>query len=440
MAENTAVATQTELGSLNFALQQAAENLASHANGSMSEAHGMDMYPGRADDGYGNDVTYYEDSNGDQVGTKYVRIILAGIAYYVPAKITTLAGKAPSTGITDTDLTAYGVSSGQGSSHWVTQFQLDSAHYIQEVLETYLLPHTEKGYWEAHTGFDSAITSATNDSAGHAVGSRLLPIPIDGNFWNIVASTRLGGPLQPVMMNPFNPTSVYYSLSAGSSADNPTTIYPVYVRGTKPLTYSYECYYGGIWNALPSGMSPCWKNKGTGAGTAVTYSSSTGILHQQDCSGPGGDDYDEIWLRLTVTNAAGNTHADINGNDLLFKIQVQDHAPCCWFARQCDISRKLSVAQWKIMGEIEKWLYGYNRRYCAWYVHHGKGLVERMLANGMPQAWFEEFITQITQLYLSQPERAEILYVKTVREMLLKHWPSTTRLYCLRLNKAEIPR
>ena len=438
MAENTAIATQTELGALNFAIQQATENLAAHVNGSLSEAHGIGMYPGLADDGAGNDLTYYRDSNDDIVGYVYVRIVMNGVPYYVPAVVTTLAAKPATTGIADTDLSTYGIATGPGGSHWVTQFDLDVAQYIQEVLDTYLLPHVQKGYWEAHGNFSTPIPSIKVDSAGHTVGDTLLPIPVHGNYWDILGNLRFGGPLQGLVMGPFSPVDVYYDLPAGSSDNFSTTITPVYLRGTKPVTYSYEYYYAG-WHALPSGSAPVYVNSGNGAGTAVTYNSTDGILFQLDCGGPGGDNYDEIWLRLTATNPAGSTHADYLGSDLIFKIKVQDHASGCWFATQCETTLKLSAEQWTIMGEIEKWLYVYNRRYCAWYVRHGKGLVEQMLAQGVTQKWFEDFISQITRIYPSQPRHARMLYVKTVIEMILKYWPQGTRVCCLHLNKLGIP-
>ena len=192
MPENTSITTQSELADVNFALQELANNLGAHANGSLSEGHGINIFPGRNPDPYGNDLTYFMDALGNVVGTYHICFLVDGIQYWVPGQATTLPGQDAARGVTDINLSSL---VGSGGDNWITKFTNTVQTYISQVQDTYLIPHTRLGHWQAH-GTLIVEPQTTYNSAGVEVGNYIIRLGVNGGELKIVANTRFSGPVQ----------------------------------------------------------------------------------------------------------------------------------------------------------------------------------------------------------------------------------------------------
>lgn len=415
-----ALATQSELAALKDALTLVSENLNAHVNDSLSKAHGINLIDGPANDGNGNDLSKYQDSAGDTLGTHFVRFSINGVVYYAPAKDSTLAGKTGS-GSIDTSGQTDAAKATPSATSLITDYATIEAQHAN-VVDGLLLEHTGLTHQSAH-GNMSVLAQTTFDTDGHIVGHYVVQMVVDGILYNIPCDTRLGGPAQSPRIAQFTPSSARVDSPSGGGGYAPYTIFPNVLGGTKPFTYSYEYYKAGVWTAITPNVGTSIPFVNSGNSVALSYSSTTGSMTFTSGE-PGGDSYDVVRVRLTVTGPGGTTNVDSGNNLVTFEFQVQDHAPCCWFCSQANISRRLTAEEWSIIGTVEQHLFGRSRRMVAWYVKRGQPLVNKMLEAGVEQAWFEKFTDHVVTLFKEgKLAEAGIFYRDTVAECTLKYWP-----------------
>lgn len=191
MSDN-AVSTQAGIGTLKTVLAAVSDNLSEHVNTSLSKAHGVNMATGPSNDGNGNDLSTYQDSNGDLVADKFARFTVNNTVYYAPAQLTALPGKSATNGVEVRSATAEGVD----TSAWITDYVTQSGTDLYTAEDTFLKPHVLKGHWETHAEI-TAVNENTLDSAGHVVGTTSLNVVVGERVYKIPSSSRIGGPVQP---------------------------------------------------------------------------------------------------------------------------------------------------------------------------------------------------------------------------------------------------
>ena len=191
------LSTQSALDAVYFQLTQLADNLAAHANAPLGIAHGFNFFhPLNFTDQYANAITSYVDDADNTVGDLAVTINIGGVRYFCPAKLTTLDGQTPMSGL-PAEITAFlTASNGADETNWVTNFASALATYVNTMNAQYLLPHARLGYWESHRNVTAAPRTWT-DSAGHVVGDVSVKIPVGGTVYEIPARTTLGGTVKP---------------------------------------------------------------------------------------------------------------------------------------------------------------------------------------------------------------------------------------------------
>jgi hypothetical protein len=92
MADRSIV-TQVGIEDLKFALSEVAENLSTHINASLSKAHGLNIINGYIDSD-GNDLTTFQDSQGNVMGNYQLLFFINNVPYFAPALATALDGPA----------------------------------------------------------------------------------------------------------------------------------------------------------------------------------------------------------------------------------------------------------------------------------------------------------------------------------------------------------
>lgn len=376
MPENTSLATQSDLDAINFSLQQLAENLAAHTNGSLSEGHGIGIFPGYTD-ADGNDLTNYEDSNGDTVGTYHIRFIIGGVSYWVPGQISTLDGQASDHGLT---VNTQGIESRDGSS-WVTKFVQDIAPYVDQVGVDYLLPHTELGHWEAHGGL-AVSTATTTDNAGHTVGNRLIHFGWNGVVYTLVAHTRFGGPAQPPRLTGNPPANLKVTIPEGSgnSCDVPITFSDP--EGTKPFTYQWQYYDdgGAVWQNFATGLNVnnplSGVNPGWSGGINYDWASTSTITFRIINVDPGSDKTRSVLLRCHITNSAGS----VNTSTTTFTAKDETGS---WIMLEVMKTRTFTSTELFRIHKLRAWGFRHRNDETNFYTGPcGKELVRRMREAG----------------------------------------------------------
>jgi len=309
MAEKTIV-TQGQLGDLKSATQQEISSLIFHSGDSMSSAHGLNIMNGPVNDGNGNDLSTYQDSNGDVVGTAMLHVVILGVDYYAPVITTTLDGQSALTGVVP-DINAL---LQPGSNAWVTDYATEATEDAQLALTGLLLPHTRQYYAETHSRI-TAQSGVTSDSAGHIVGTHVLTCYVGQQKIHIPASTRLGGPAQLPRLPAFG-ISTQQSLDTNhgeQKRDNEQYVYmwsrPA-IGGTLPITFTWQVNYktdgSGAWIDLPViGTKTALPTEKPGWYVIV----GTTFAAQMFCS-------DDDWRLMLVvrgkyTNAAGDAYSNL---------------------------------------------------------------------------------------------------------------------------------
>lgn len=303
------IITQAALDPIKTWEAEIAENLVAHANSTLSKAHGWELivlpHPFVVD---GNDVSVYQDSNGDLVGNYMVRLTFNNINYYAPVNVAYLAGQNPLTNV----LSTAGVVQGQGGTAWVTDFSATTQANLIATNTQLLLPHTLLGHWEAHTGgVYSVLPQIVYDSAGHIVSNYVAKIIYKGQQLLLPCHTRLGGPLQPMRLQPGSITAQlgtnFNHVSMGADDNQYASyLYLPPIGGTLPYTFKWQVFSlpgSGTWMDLtpPSGSTP------TAAGGS--YSMLANTIQFQVSSGSD-DSHLMLTCRGAYTNAAGTTYSN----------------------------------------------------------------------------------------------------------------------------------
>lgn len=311
MATNKSIITQAALEPIKAWEAEIAENLIFHANTSLSKAHGWEYvsltHPFIVN---GNDVSVYQDSNGDLVGTAQMRLSFNNINYYAPLNASTEPGQPPITGIEFSASAAQG----QGGSAWVTDFSTESQAHLIATNTQLLLPHTLRSHWEAHTGGVYTVRpQPVSDSAGHLVGRHVAVIVYKGQQLLIPCDSRLGGPPQLMRLQPGSITTKlgtnFNTCSMG--ADDNQFGYMYYlppIGGTLPYTFKWQIKAEpsiGAWNDIP--LIPTSGNTPTEVGGSFLIN-STNIRFTVN---QGNDDSRlQMTVRGAYTNEAGTAYSN----------------------------------------------------------------------------------------------------------------------------------
>jgi hypothetical protein len=439
------IATQGELATFQDILDRMTTNLWFHVNetqvgqplgSSLSQAHGIDLIVGTTD-ADGNDVSEYQDNNGDRVSdasasgkANFVRFVIDGVPYYAPLQTTTDAGQAAGTGaLSSTDPSA----DMPGGSALITDYATIESQ-AAENLDSLLREHAQLPAQRAHLPL-TVIATPTLDSAGHTVGTHLIKLQYNNIVYSIPACDRLGGPVQGVrgLSCPTctfdGATHGHYGLSgctlnmntkAGASWPGHVSLHYTFTTGTLPITYLWE-YYISSWEPQVVGS----KIDSTGHGGLTPLSGISGTITSLPTTldstwtidPPGGDDNNTFKMRIKLTNSQGTTY----GCEIT--VYIKDHAACCWFCTQSNKTQRISEEQWATVGLIEKDLFRKCPRMVAWYLSYGDDLVGRMLHNGVPQSWFEEFTVDLLGVYKGKGlDAAARFYVEQVGQATAWHW------------------
>jgi hypothetical protein len=193
MADRSIV-TQVGLGDLKFALQEVAQNLFSHINSSLSKAHGLNIINGYVDSN-GNDLTTFQDSQGNVMGNYQILFFIGNVPYFAPANLTALAGQPETNGSINTDTAQEDAFSQQGGSAWVTGYTSDQVAQAEAINTDVLVGHTQQIYYATH-GNMAVTASTTFNSLGAQVGTHLVTLRYNGLVYQIPVCDRFGGPSQ----------------------------------------------------------------------------------------------------------------------------------------------------------------------------------------------------------------------------------------------------
>lgn len=269
MAAQKNLITKARLEAIKDAQRTLIDNLAAHANSSLSKAHGFVFYnlPHPTLDSEGNDISSYTDSHGDRVGYYQLRLTYNNTNYFVPLETSLLPGKDATTGLSVTPSTQVTT---PGSTVWVTDFTPEDEQDLINANQSLLLPHTQKGHWETHTGGVYQIIAQTvYDNAGHTVANYVARVIVDGVELLLPCEPRAGGPVQPVRFG-FPGISTFegsnHNICEMGRDDTQTGMFWFNVAGgTLPYTYKWQINtyapVSGAWGAAykdPSIGSGSW--------------------------------------------------------------------------------------------------------------------------------------------------------------------------------------
>jgi hypothetical protein len=293
------IVTQVGIEDLKFALAEIAENLDAHINASLSKAHGIGLMQGFVD-ADGNDLTTYQDSNGDVIGNYFVRFVVNNVAYYAPAIATALPGQEATTGIVDTS--ADGEFEEQGGSSWVTSYTSDQVAQANAINNDVLLPHTRQPHEDTH-GSITAVLQTTFSSLGHTVGTHIVQMRIGGNVYNIPASNRLGGPLQPPRIGGI-PTNLSVEIGEGDPNDCDVPVTVPFLGGTKPVEYHWQYNNSAVWTDITPAASGSLALPGWDSGIDFQWADTSVPTFRITKVQPGSNETRSAQFRCRVTNAA----------------------------------------------------------------------------------------------------------------------------------------
>ena len=432
------IATQSQLEYVDFTIAQVLDNLAAHANADLSTAHGFNLIFGPADDGHGNNLSYYSDAAGNLVGAFQLSVIIDGNQVCVPANITTLPGESSGSG-TSLDPTL-DTQTGAGPSNWITEFEDQVSGLLTTILQSYLLPHTLDGYWEVHGGVILVEPETTHQgpsgsgsaegwwsSAAIFVADASLVLSAGGATLRIPASTRLGGPPQNVTLSGWETSALVaaksphkVSFPPGGSDTWNYTVGPVIATGTGPFSYTYEYEVAGNYtgNTIPPNTNTGIPFQTSGGAILVNYNPDTGFIEFKSGS-PGGNNYSTVGVRVTVTNS-------VSSAQLIFIFGVQAHTTCCWFCSEANQQTRITPEAWEVIGEVEREVFRMAPRALSSYIKHGHRLVDKMKAQGAPPEVFVAFTCKVLEIANGAGrEAAARFYIDYVTQAVRAYWPDT---------------
>lgn len=449
MAEKSIV-TQGQLGDLKSALNQEADSLMFHSGDSMSAAHGFNILNGPANDGNGNDLQQYKDSNGDVVGTAMLHVVINGVDYFAPVAPSALAGQDPNAGVVP-DLSPL---LQPGGNTWVTDYATGATSDANLVMSGLLLPHTRQFYNETHSRL-SAQTLNCYDNQGHLVGSHVLVLYFGQKKIFIPCSTKLGGMSQPPGIAPATQCPALIAHDGSYDGTTLPGVCECYMRfnspggggpsgsfhirwsgitGTMPMNYTVQGSADGTtnWADLAANASNPYNNVGLTTDDTL-YGNTGGVLgavsagRTVDFSAypetAGGDDGGAVYIRLKLDNSAVGAGGGI-GYTCAVRYWIQDDTKCCWFCSEANKHKRISPENWKLIGRVEQAVYKRDRRALTSYIKHGDKLVERMIAHGVKPEHFVGFTDKIVDLAIhGYYEEAARFYMQFVANEANIHWP-----------------
>jgi hypothetical protein len=292
------IVTQVGIEDLKFALAEVAANLDAHVNASLSKAHGINLLAGYTD-ADNNDLTTYQDSNGDVIGNYFIKWVIESVAYYSPAVTTVLPGQTETTGIVDTS--ADGEFEEQGGSSWVTSYTSDQVAQANAINTDVLIPHTQQAHENTH-GSIAVIQQDTFSNLGHTVGTHVVQVKIANNVYNIPASTRFGGPLQAPRIGGI-PTNLSVEIGEGDSNDCNVPVTVPFLGGTKPVEYHWQFNNAGVWEDITPASSPL-ALPGWDSGIQFQWASTSVATFRITQVSPGSNETRSAQFRCRVTNEA----------------------------------------------------------------------------------------------------------------------------------------
>jgi len=428
MAKPNNVITQSDVQAVKAYEQLLADNFAAHANASLSKAHGIEfVYTVGLVDADGNDLSTYQDSNGDVVGTAMMRLTdpFSLFSYFVPLNGSTLAGQDVSTGVA-TPITSAGV---QGDSAWITDLSTEALASLSAANDTLLLPHTRLAHWQTHTGGNlyGILPQNTFDSAHHLVAEYVAVFIYKGKKLLIPCSRRLGGPLQPPRILNLTPSTASLH-TTGSSGDYGIYFSPTVSGGTKPMTFAY--YYNTNLPAdinstnwagpIIAGSTQNVRNSNGDSDFQFYYDSATGAAHIINGGGGGG----ELRLKLEVTSPTGVTQTLYGTNNLATFIFYFSHSSECWFCTEGHKFSKIPYSQWKTLFKLAEPAEALCPLGVAFYFEHGHELVTRMYEGGEKPEDFYNYVQSSIQVAATAGlTEAAAFQVDYIHKACAKYWP-----------------
>jgi len=303
--------TKAQLEEVKTAQSLLADNLYAHANASLSAAHGILLYylPHPSLDANGNDVSFYADDHGDRVGYYQMRLTFNNVNYFAPLEVSTLPGKDPLTNVIDASGETVVAPAVPGGTAWVTDFTPEDTEDVIVTNDSLLLPHTQLGHWETHTGgIYQILSQAVYDNAGHKVSNYIARVVVDGAELWIPCDTRLGGPIQPVRLAFPGLTTFLGSnhniCEMGRDNTQEGSFWFNFGGATLPYTFTWQL---NTYAPLTGAWGPAYKDPGVGLGSWVDIPSSpsTGNL-------PGGSPYVGTYEhvppnKIKITVSVGNS-------------------------------------------------------------------------------------------------------------------------------------
>jgi hypothetical protein len=291
------IVTQVGIEDLKFALAEIAENLDTHINASLSKAHGINILTGYID-ANGNDLTTYQDSNGDIIGNYFLRFVVANVIYFAPAIVTSLAGQPATSGVVNTS--PDGEFDGQGGSAWITDYTSDQVQQAEAINQDVLIPHTRQPHESTH-GSMTVVLQNTFSSLGHTIGTHVIQIKFSNSLYTIPCTTRFGGPDQGPRISGI-PTNLSVEIASGDSNDCNVPITVVFNGGTKPVAYHWQFNNTGVWTditpAAGSVVLPGWDS-----GVEFQWSDTSNPTFRITQVKPGSGQTRSAQFRCRVTNA-----------------------------------------------------------------------------------------------------------------------------------------
>jgi hypothetical protein len=422
------IVTQAEIAELKFQLAEIADNLSVHINQSLSKAHGINLVTGYVDSN-GNDLTTYQDSNGDIVGRYFIVFFVNNTLYYAPGQATSLAGQPETTGQIDTTGTEELIQ-GTGGSAWITDYTSVDVLAAQNVRDDVLLPHTLLGHWETH-GSLTVLPEVTVDDAGHTVGRYVIKMNVNNVTYKIPCDVRFGGPPQPprilsdAIFPQYGATAVHITSPKGTSFSSqvPGGVLQASATfgGTKPVTQAWQVFDVTDFIDLPAST---YTQPGTGWN--ITYTGqTTGTLLISD-GNPGGNNITRSgFLRLRANNGTG----DVFSRQLTLTLTDETGCWICsevWRARRAAglPARNTDDKYNEHFRDLVKHFLRYNREMARFYLHDCEPLVQKMKLAGVNFVEMTGFNDSIIRLMRAgEKQAATILYMQTIMDCIATYWP-----------------
>lgn len=427
-----ALATQAGIGELKTILAAVSDNLYAHVNQSLSESHGINTATGPADDGNGNDLSVYQDSNGDLVGPYFVRMTVNNTVYYVPAQATSLAGRNPDEGVVVTGTPADTV----GQSALITEYVTQSGTTLYEAEDTFLTPHVKLGHWETHAGM-TAATENVLDSAGHTVGTTGIRMVVGGFVYKIPASARVGGPIQPPRNYVMQPT-VQQRLTANENdnlgdTDQIFNFSVVDGDGTKPVTIRWDV---NLDRSDPNALDPNYP----AVPPPGSWVELADVTTPQDLEGDqrftiSVDRHDiqvkttnmaqvmrrQGWIRARIVGAGGTVYTNVTD----YCVKDKDSSWVC--SRTLKTMRKagadLSGIKLKL-ARLKAYALAHNAELAAFYLGPCEGLAVRMDEKSVDWLDFAPFIRELCSLVAAgRMSEAVSVYIVKIKGFFDAYWP-----------------